>query len=62
VALPATLEKAANGIPNVDTVIEGHGNLNTWEGFRDYVQFNRALVDAAKPAWGRRRPRRSRPG
>jgi cyclase len=47
-ALPDTLEKAADGIPNVDTVIEGHGDVNSWEGFRDYVQFNRALVDAAK--------------
>ena len=47
-ALPDTLEKAVNGIPNVDTVIEGHGDVNTWGGFRDYAQFNRALVDAAK--------------
>jgi cyclase len=51
-ALPDTLEKAVNGIPNVDTVIEGHGDVNTWEGFRDYVQFNRALVDAAKAGMG----------
>jgi cyclase len=51
-ALPDTLEKAANGIPNVDAVIEGHGDVNTWEGFRDYVQFNRALVDAAKAGAG----------
>ena len=53
-ALPDTLEKAANGIPNVDTVIEGHGDVNTWEGFRDYVQFNRALVDAAKTGMGKK--------
>jgi cyclase len=53
-ALPDTLEKAANGIPNVDTVIEGHGDVNTWEGFRDYVQFNRALVDAAKAGMGQK--------
>jgi cyclase len=53
-ALPDTLEKAVNGIPNVDTVIEGHGDVNTWEGFRDYVQFNRALVDAAKAGMGQR--------
>jgi hypothetical protein len=33
-------------------VIEGHGDVNTWEGFRDYVQFNRALVDAAKTGMG----------
>ncbi len=53
-ALPDTLEKAANGIPNVDTVIEGHGDVNTWEGFRDYVQFNRTLVDAAKAGMGQK--------
>jgi cyclase len=53
-ALPDTLEKAVNGIPNVDTVIEGHGDVNTWEGFRDYVQFNRALNDAAKAGIGKK--------
>ncbi len=53
-ALPGTLEKAVNGIPNVDSVIEGHGDVNTWEGFRDYVQFNRALVDAAAAGMGKK--------
>jgi glyoxylase-like metal-dependent hydrolase (beta-lactamase superfamily II) len=52
-ALPGTLEKAVKGISNVDTVIEGHGDVNTWEGFRDYVQFNRALVDAATAGRGK---------
>jgi cyclase len=54
-ALPDTLEKAMNGIPNVDTVIEGHGDVNTWEGFRDYVRFSRALVDAAKAGMGQKK-------
>ena len=53
-ALPGTLEQAARGIPNVDTVIEGHGDVNTWEGFREYVQFNRALVDAAATGMGKK--------
>src|SRR5881398_2456339 len=53
-ALPDSLEKALNGIPNVDTVIEGHGDVNTWEGFRDYVRFNRALVDAATAGAGKK--------
>jgi len=35
-------------------VIEGHGDVNTWEGFRDYVQFNRTLVDAAKAGMGKK--------
>jgi glyoxylase-like metal-dependent hydrolase (beta-lactamase superfamily II) len=53
-ALPDTLEKAVQGIPSVDTVIEGHGDVNTWAGFRDYVQFNRALVDAATAGMGKK--------
>jgi glyoxylase-like metal-dependent hydrolase (beta-lactamase superfamily II) len=53
-ALPDILEKAVKGIPNVDTVIEGHGDVNTWAGFLDYVQFSRALVDAAKTGMGKK--------
>jgi hypothetical protein len=53
-ALPGTLEKAVKGIPDIDTVIEGHGDVNSWEGFRDYVQFNRALVDAATIGMGKK--------
>ncbi len=53
VALPDTLEKAVKGIRNVDTVIEGHGDVNTWAGFRDYTQFNRALLEAAKAGIGK---------
>jgi glyoxylase-like metal-dependent hydrolase (beta-lactamase superfamily II) len=53
-ALPGTLENAVKGIPNVDTVIEGHGDVNAWEGFRDYVRFNRALVDAATAGMGKK--------
>ena len=54
VALPDTLERVLKGIRNVDTVIEGHGDVNTWAGFRDYVQFNRALLDAARAGMGKR--------
>ena len=63
VALPDTLEKALKGIRNVDTVIEGHGDVNTWAGFRDYTQFNRALLDAARAGIGQadRRPDCGRP-
>ena len=50
IALPDTLEKAQKGIKNVDLVIEGHGNVNTWAGFRAYTEFNRALLAAAKAA------------
>jgi cyclase len=51
VALADTLEKAVKGIRNIDTVIEGHGDVNTWSGFREYAQFNRALLDASKAEW-----------
>jgi hypothetical protein len=44
----------SKGIANVDTVIEGHGDVNTWEGFRDYALFNRALVDAANAGIGKK--------
>jgi cyclase len=56
VALPDTLEKAVKGVKNVDTVIEGHGDVNTWAGFRDYTRFNRALLDAAKAGLGKKTP------
>ena len=56
IALPDTLEKAMRGIKNVDTVIEGHGDVNTWDGFREYTQFNRALLDAAKAGLGKQTP------
>jgi len=50
IALPDTLEKAQKAIKNVDLVIEGHGNVNTWTGLRAYTEFNRALLNAAKAA------------
>jgi glyoxylase-like metal-dependent hydrolase (beta-lactamase superfamily II) len=50
IALPDTLEKAVKGIRNVDLVIEGHGNVNSWQGFRAYAEFNRALLTAAQRA------------
>lgn len=53
IALPDTLEKAVKGIANVDTVIEGHGEVNTWDGFRAYAQFNRALLEAARAGMGK---------
>src|SRR5262245_7988133 len=50
IALPDTLEKALKGIKNVDIVIEGHGNVNTWAGFRAYTEFSRTLLTVAKAA------------
>jgi glyoxylase-like metal-dependent hydrolase (beta-lactamase superfamily II) len=50
IALPDTLEKAETRIKDVDLVIEGHGDVNTWQGLVAFTQFNRALLDAAKAA------------
>jgi glyoxylase-like metal-dependent hydrolase (beta-lactamase superfamily II) len=48
IALPDTLEKALKGITNVDMVIEGHGHVNTWAGFRAYTEFSRELLRVAQ--------------
>src|SRR6185436_11993747 len=48
IALPDTLEKAVKGIKNVDLVIEGHGNVNTWAGLKAYTEFSRALLNVAQ--------------
>jgi cyclase len=53
IALPDTLEKALKGIKNVDLVIEGHGNVNSWQGLRAYTEFHRALITVAKAALSR---------
>jgi cyclase len=48
VALGETLTKAEKTIKNVDLVIEGHGNVNTWKGMVAYGNFMRALVKTAQ--------------
>jgi glyoxylase-like metal-dependent hydrolase (beta-lactamase superfamily II) len=56
IALPDALEKAAATVKNVDTVIEGHGYVNTWDGYLRFTRFNRALLNAAKAAYARGDP------
>ena len=48
IAIGETLAKAEQGIKDVDLVIEGHGNVNTWQGMRIYGDFMRTLVETAK--------------
>jgi hypothetical protein len=48
IALGETLTKAEKGIKGVDLVIEGHGNVNTWQGMRAYGEFMRSLVNTAR--------------
>ncbi len=50
VSYPDTLEKAARGIRNVDTVIPGHSTVMTWQDFVDYGEFNRAVLTAVQAA------------
>ena len=46
VAAPDTLEKAARGIPNVDTVITGHmGEVQPWPSLAEYAEFNREFLN-----------------
>lgn len=37
----------------IEIVVEGHGHVNTWDGFERFVKFNRALLDAARAAYDR---------
>ncbi len=47
---PATLRKAAAGIPNVDTVIPGHSTLMTWADFVEFGDFSAAFLAAVQTA------------
>jgi glyoxylase-like metal-dependent hydrolase (beta-lactamase superfamily II) len=47
-ATPTTLTAAYYSIPGIDHVIQGHGGVSTWEEFRSFMQFNRALVATAE--------------
>ena len=51
--LPDTLEKVATTLRDVETVVEGHGAVNTWAGFIRFTEFNRALLTAAQAAYSR---------
>jgi hypothetical protein len=56
IGLPDALELAAKTVKGVDTVIEGHGAVNTWEGYLRFTRFNRALLNAARAAYDRGDP------
>ena len=42
---PSTLEKAAMGIKNVDTIITGHSTLKPWKDLTTYAEFTREFRD-----------------
>ena len=50
VATPETVGKAAATIKGVDKVIEGHGHVNTWDGFLRYHAYTQKIVEVAKRA------------
>ncbi len=50
IALPDALELAAETVEDVDIVIEGHGDVNTWEGYLRFTRFNRTLLEEARAA------------
>jgi cyclase len=56
ITLPDALEKTARTVTGVDTVIEGHGYVNTWDGYLRFTRFNRALLNTARAAYGRGDP------
>jgi cyclase len=51
VAAPDTLEKAAKGIPNVDSIITGHmGEVQPWSSLAEYAEFNREFLNYVQSA------------
>ena len=51
VAAPDTLEKAAKGIQNVDTVITGHmADVQPWASLGEYAEFNREFLNYVQSA------------
>jgi glyoxylase-like metal-dependent hydrolase (beta-lactamase superfamily II) len=50
VAIPDTLEKAANGVTNVDTIITGHSTTMTMNDLREYADFNRQFLSDVRDA------------
>ena len=47
---PKTVQKAVDTIKGVDKVIEGHGGVNSWDGFLSYAAYTKKVVEVAKKA------------
>jgi cyclase len=45
---PETLAKAVAGVKNVDTIINGHIPVSTWNDLKDYASFTKEFVAFAK--------------
>ena len=45
-----TLQRAVAGLPAIDTIMPGHGEVTDWQAFVDYAAFNRDLLAAVRQA------------
>src|SRR5262249_40097635 len=45
---PETLAKAVATVKNVDTIINGHIPVGTWNDLKEYAQFTKEFVDYAR--------------
>jgi glyoxylase-like metal-dependent hydrolase (beta-lactamase superfamily II) len=50
VAIADTLQKAHDGIKNVDTIITGHSTQMTWGDLKEYIAFNREFLETVRAA------------
>ena len=56
VAIGDTLQKAHDGIKNVDTIITGHSAQMTWGDLEEYISFNREFLNDVRAAKRPARP------
>ena len=55
-AIADEIDNVVATVKGVDIVIEGHGYVNSWKGLQRFARFNRALINAARAAYGRGDP------
>ena len=48
VAIPDTLQKAHDAIPDVDTIITGHGPQASWDDLNEWAAFNRDFLEMVR--------------
>ena len=48
VAIPDTLQKAHDTIPDVDTIITGHGPQASWDDLNEWAAFNRDFLEMVR--------------
>ncbi len=48
VAIPETVQKVHDNVPNVDRIITGHGPLATWAELEEWASFNRDFLEMVR--------------